>query len=102
MNQVVNYGELFHSHDHFKNSLKTFLYTPTQVMVNSQQTLHLPKKTVSVKAFSLANNVLMASVKNRGELSYSVPLDQSVLPAGVYAVLLEIPYGQTLRKVIIK
>ncbi|WP_262893370.1 hypothetical protein [Zobellia nedashkovskayae] len=44
----------------------------------------------------------MASVKNRGELSYSVPLDQSVLPAGVYAVLLEIPYGQTLRKVIIK
>ncbi|CAM4125862.1 T9SS type A sorting domain-containing protein [Zobellia nedashkovskayae] len=57
---------------------------------------------ISIKVFSLANNALMASEKDRGELSYSIPFDLSGLPAGVYAVLLETPYGQTLRKVIIK
>ncbi|RAJ13809.1 hypothetical protein [Arenibacter echinorum] len=44
----------------------------------------------------------MASKKERGELSYTIPFDISGLPNGVYAVLLETPYGNSLRKVILK
>ncbi|MBT2160032.1 T9SS type A sorting domain-containing protein [Zobellia barbeyronii] len=57
---------------------------------------------INIRVFSLANNALMASKRDRDALSYSIPFDLSSLPAGVYAVLLETPYGQTLRKVIIK
>ncbi|MUH38265.1 T9SS C-terminal target domain-containing protein, partial [Zobellia amurskyensis] len=57
---------------------------------------------INIRVFSLANNALMASKRDRDALSYSIPFDLSGLPAGVYAVLLETPYGQTLRKVIIK
>ncbi|WP_175609837.1 T9SS type A sorting domain-containing protein [Zobellia uliginosa] len=57
---------------------------------------------ISIKVFSLANNALIASKKDRGESSYNIPFDLSAFPAGVYAVLLETPYGKTLRKVIIK
>ena len=57
---------------------------------------------VSVKVFSFANNALIASKKARGETTYSIPFDISGLPAGVYAVLLETPYGTSLRKVIVK
>ncbi|CAZ95459.1 T9SS type A sorting domain-containing protein [Zobellia galactanivorans] len=57
---------------------------------------------ISIKVFSLANNALIASKKDRGESSYNIPFDLSGFPAGVYAVLLETPYGKTLRKVIIK
>ncbi|PKA98001.1 putative secreted protein (Por secretion system target) [Flavobacteriaceae bacterium MAR_2009_75] len=57
---------------------------------------------VSIKVFSLANNALIASKKERGASLYQVPFDISGLPAGVYAVLLETPYGKTLRKIIKK
>ncbi|MDO6808355.1 T9SS type A sorting domain-containing protein [Zobellia galactanivorans] len=57
---------------------------------------------ISIKVFSLTNNALIASKKDRGESSYNIPFDLSGFPAGVYAVLLETPYGKTLRKVIIK
>ncbi|MBU2907076.1 T9SS type A sorting domain-containing protein [Arenibacter algicola] len=57
---------------------------------------------ISIKIFNFANNALMASKKERGELSYTIPFDISGLPSGVYAVLLETPYGNSLRKVILK
>jgi len=60
------------------------------------------KGSISIKVFSFANNAMMASKKDRGELSYSIPFDLTGLPVGVYAVLLETPYGNTLRKVILK
>ncbi len=44
----------------------------------------------------------MASEKYRGKLSYNIPFNLSGLPAGVYALLLETSYGNTLRKVILK
>ena len=56
---------------------------------------------ISIKIFNFANNALMASEKAIGESSYSIPLDISGLPSGVYAVLLETPYGNSLRKVIL-
>ncbi|MEG3656464.1 T9SS type A sorting domain-containing protein [Arenibacter palladensis] len=56
---------------------------------------------ISIKIFNFANNALMASEKARGEFSYNIPFDISGLPSGVYAVLLETPYGNSLRKVIL-
>lgn len=57
---------------------------------------------VSVKVFSFSNNSLMASQKERGETSYSIPFDISGMPSGVYAVLLETPYGTSLRKIVVR
>jgi hypothetical protein len=57
---------------------------------------------ISIKIFNFANNALMASEKARGESSYSLPFDISGLPSGVYAVVLETPFGNSLRKVILK
>ncbi len=57
---------------------------------------------VSIKVFSFANNGMVASKKERGETSYSIPFDISGMPSGVYAVLLETPYGTSLRKIIIR
>jgi len=45
---------------------------------------------------------MMASEKDRGKTAYSIPFDLSGLPSGIYAVLLETPYGDTLRKIVIK
>jgi|GEM_PF-1609957 len=56
---------------------------------------------INIKVFSFANNALIASKRDRGKISYNIPFDLTGLPVGVYAVLLETPYGQTLRKVII-
>jgi len=44
----------------------------------------------------------MASERVRGESTYSIPFDISGMPSGVYAVVLETPYGTSLRKVIIQ
>jgi hypothetical protein len=57
---------------------------------------------ISIKIFNFVNNALMASEKDRGASSYTIPFDISGLPSGVYAVLLETPYGNSLRKVILK
>lgn len=57
---------------------------------------------ISIKIFNFANNALMASTKARGERSYNIPFNISGLPSGVYAVLLETPYGNSLRKIILK
>jgi len=57
---------------------------------------------VSVKVFSFANNALMVSQKERGESNYSIPFDISGMPSGVYAVLLETPFGTSLRKIVVR
>lgn len=57
---------------------------------------------VSVKIFNFANNAMMASERGRGEASYSIPFDISGMPSGVYAVLLETPYGTSLRKIVVR
>lgn len=57
---------------------------------------------ISIKIFNFANNALMASEKASGESAYSIPFDISGLPSGVYAVLLETPFGNSLRKIILK
>jgi len=56
---------------------------------------------ISIKIFSFANNALMASQRERGEVNYSIPFDISGIPSGVYAVLLETSYGTSLRKIVV-
>ncbi|WP_067145665.1 T9SS type A sorting domain-containing protein [Pseudotamlana agarivorans] len=60
------------------------------------------KGNISIKIFNFINNMLVANEKSRGEIEYKIPFDISHMPTGVYAVLLETPYGSTLRKIIIK
>lgn len=57
---------------------------------------------VSLKIFSFANNTIIDHKIRKGEKVYSIPFDLSGIPSGVYAVLLETPYGNALRKVVIK
>ncbi len=57
---------------------------------------------VSVKVFSFANNSMITSKKERGNTTYNIPFDISGMPSGVYAVLLETPFGSSLRKIVIK
>tara|TARA_R110002051_G_C8769315_1_gene503272 strand:+ start:19039 stop:23973 length:4935 start_codon:yes stop_codon:yes gene_type:complete len=57
---------------------------------------------ISIKVFSFTNNMLIASEKARGESSYTIPFNIANMPAGVYAVVLETPFGSTLRKIIVR
>lgn len=74
---------------------------PTTGKFNAKVTL-TEKGNISIKIFSLTNNTLIASQNQRGLAIYDIPFNISNMPAGVYAVLLETPYGNTLRKVIMK
>ncbi|MET7030090.1 T9SS type A sorting domain-containing protein [Sediminicola luteus] len=74
---------------------------PTSGQFNTQINL-TERGNVSIRVFSFANNALIASEKARGESSYDISMDISGKPAGVYAVVLETPYGTSLRKIILK
>ena len=74
---------------------------PTSGQFNTQINL-TERGNVSIRVFSFANNALIASEKARGESSYNISMDISGKPAGVYAIVLETPYGTSLRKIILK
>ncbi|ADV48443.1 hypothetical protein Celal_1125 [Cellulophaga algicola DSM 14237] len=74
---------------------------PTSGVFNAQITMS-EVGAISIKVFSFANNNQIAIVKEKGKATYDIPFDISIMPAGVYAVLLETPYGTSLRKIIIK
>lgn len=74
---------------------------PTNGQFNAQINL-TERGNISIKVFSFANNALIASENARGESSYNILMDISGKPAGVYAVVLETPYGTSLRKLILK
>jgi hypothetical protein len=57
---------------------------------------------ISIKVFNFANNAMMASERGRGSNTYNIPFDISGMPSGVYAVLLETPYGKSLRKMVVR
>ncbi|WP_370458293.1 T9SS type A sorting domain-containing protein [Cellulophaga sp. L1A9] len=74
---------------------------PTSGIFNAQITMS-EVGAISIKVFSFANNNQITIVKEKGKATYDIPFDLSIMPAGVYAVLLETPYGTSLRKIIIK
>ncbi|MBG6133204.1 hypothetical protein IWQ47_004612 [Aquimarina sp. EL_43] len=58
------------------------------------------QKDISIKVFNLANNAILTHKKQSGKKQYEIPFTLQV-PSGVYAVVLETPYGNTIRKVIV-
>ncbi|WP_160170144.1 T9SS type A sorting domain-containing protein [Aquimarina megaterium] len=59
------------------------------------------QKDISIKVFSLANNTILDQKKQSGKKQYEIPFTLQ-MPSGVYAVVLETPYGNHIRKVIMK
>lgn len=59
------------------------------------------QKEISIKIFNLADNVLLAKEKHTGKKEYEIPFSINVA-AGVYAIVLETPYGNAIRKIVVK
>ena len=86
-----------------QNVIQDFILFPNPTDGRFTAQINLSDRgNVSVKVFSFSNNMLIASEKQRGESQYSIPFDISNMPSGVYAVLLETPYGKALRKIVVK
>ena len=84
-------------------SVKEFLVYPNPTTGQFTADVTLPEAgNISIKIFNFSNNTLMATERARGEESYSIPFDISGMPTGVYAVVLETPYGTSLRKVVVR
>ncbi|GMN04636.1 hypothetical protein MTsPCn5_00240 [Croceitalea sp. MTPC5] len=84
-------------------NLEDFLIYPNPTNGRFTADIELSERAnISVKIFSFANNTLITSAKERGESSYRIAFDISAMPSGVYAVLLETPFGNRLQKVIIR
>ncbi|WP_086477060.1 T9SS type A sorting domain-containing protein [Arenibacter amylolyticus] len=94
----VNKGELDP-----RKQLEDFIIYPNPTSGKFTADIKLSQRgSISIKVFNFANNALMAAEKERGSATYRIPLDISGLPVGVYAVVLETPFGNSLRKVILK
>ncbi|WP_254519238.1 T9SS type A sorting domain-containing protein [Aquimarina sp. Aq78] len=59
------------------------------------------QKDISIKIFKLTNNTILTQKKQSGKKQYEIPFTLQV-PSGVYALVLETPYGNHIRKVIVK
>ncbi len=57
---------------------------------------------VDIKVFSLTTNRMMAQQQEDGKAKYTIPFDLSRLSTGVYAIVLETPYGKALRKIVVE
>jgi len=58
-------------------------------------------KGISLKIFSLVNNSLIDDQKQTGQNIYEIPFSLQIA-SGLYAVVLETPYGKQIRKIIIE
>lgn len=57
---------------------------------------------ISLKIFGLATNGILANVSDNGQSDYNLPFNLTALASGVYAVVLETPYGSQVRKIVIE
>ena len=84
-------------------SVKEFLVYPNPTTGQFTADVTLPEAgNISINIFNFSNNTLMATERARGDENYSIPFDISGMPTGVYAVVLETPYGTSLRKVVVR
>ncbi len=59
------------------------------------------EKEISLKVFNLTDNTLLKHISTTGKKEYNIPFTLQVA-SGVYAIVLETPYGNAIRKVIVK
>ncbi len=57
---------------------------------------------VNLKIFGLANNTVITDVTSSGGTDYEIPFNLAPLASGIYAVVLETPFGSQIRKIIIE
>ncbi|HUH45876.1 MAG TPA: T9SS type A sorting domain-containing protein [Arenibacter sp.] len=82
--------------------IQDFILHPNPTNGKFVANILLPKTgPIRIKVYNFANNALMAQEKANGNAFYSIPLDLSGRPAGIYAVVLETPFGNALRKIIL-
>ncbi|MEW7280913.1 T9SS type A sorting domain-containing protein [Aquimarina sp. 2201CG1-2-11] len=59
------------------------------------------EKEISIKVFNLTDNTLLKHISTTGKKEYDIPFTLQIA-TGVYAIVLETPYGNAIRKLIIK
>jgi len=85
-----------------RNSILDFILAPNPTNGNfTAQVSMSDRGNISIKIFQFASNNLVAEVTDRGSSEYSIPMDISGNPSGLYAVVLETPFGTTLRKLVL-
>ena len=59
------------------------------------------QKEISVKIYNLADNALLSQKKASGKKEYEIPFNLNVA-SGIYAIVLETPYGHRIQKIVIE
>ena len=57
---------------------------------------------IGLRIFGFANNNLIFQTQSGGADTYDIPINIHGMSAGMYVVILETPYGNALRKLIIR
>ncbi|QLE00385.1 T9SS type A sorting domain-containing protein [Galbibacter sp. BG1] len=82
-------------------SFEEFLVYPNPTGGKFEVSLELKKPgNVSVRIFNLANNSIVAQKTGSGKNGYVLNFDISQYPEGMYAIVLETPKGNSVRKLI--
>ncbi|GAA3509210.1 hypothetical protein GCM10022393_21820 [Aquimarina addita] len=83
-------------------SIKEFTAYPNPSDGNFTVTVELKEaKDISISIFGLSDNTILAQVQKSGQNTYEIPFTMQVV-SGVYAIVLETPYGKAIRKLILK
>ncbi|MCM5664455.1 T9SS type A sorting domain-containing protein [Galbibacter mesophilus] len=84
-----------------ESSFEEFLVYPNPTGGQFDVSLKLKKKgNVSVRIFNLSNNSVVAHQTGNGKSKYVLSFNISQYPAGMYAIVLETPGGNSVRKLI--
>ena len=83
-------------------NIKEFTIFPNPSDGNFEVKVELKdSKPIRLTIFSLANNTILAQENQQGNNVYQIPFSLQ-LASGIYAVVLETPYGKEIRKIIVR
>ena len=84
-----------------QNGISEFILAPNPTNGSFSAFVAMKERgNISIKIFQFSSNNLVAEVNDRGRSEYTIPMDISGNPSGFYAVVLETPFGTTLRKLV--